>query len=35
MAVIMDSRVSKYRKELEAEPTEDVLGDTAKFFEGM
>lgn len=35
MAVIMDSRVSKYAKELEAEPTQDVLGDAARFFEGM
>ena len=33
MAVIMDSRVSKYAKELEAVPTEDVLGDAARFFE--
>lgn len=35
MAVIMDSRAAKYAKELEAVPTEDVLGDTARFFEGM
>ena len=35
MAVIMDSRVSKYAKELEAVPTEDVLGDAARFFEDM
>jgi DNA excision repair protein ERCC-2 len=35
MAIIMDSRVSKYAKELEAEPTTDVLGDAARFFEGM
>ena len=35
MAVIMDSRVSKYAKELDAVPTEDVLGDTVRFFEGM
>ena len=35
MAVIMDSRVSKYAKQLDAVPTEDVLGDAARFFEGM
>jgi DNA excision repair protein ERCC-2 len=35
MAIIMDSRVAKYAKELEAEPTTDVLGDAARFFEGM
>ena len=35
MAVIMDNRVARYAKELEAVPTDDVLMDTAKFFEGM
>ena len=35
MAVIMDSRVSKYAKELEAVPTQDVLMDAAKFFENQ
>lgn len=33
MAVIMDHRVSKYTRELEAVETNDVLGDVARFFE--
>ena len=32
MAVIMDSRTSKYAKELEAVPTQDVQGDAEAFF---
>jgi Rad3-related DNA helicase len=34
-ALSMAARVAQYAKELEAEPTTDVLGDAARFFEGM
>lgn len=32
MAVILDSRAARYRRQLEAKPTEDAVGDAAGFF---
>ena len=32
MAVILDSRASRYARQLEAKPTDDPAGDAARFF---